>query len=465
MNNHWKELLPIDRYQVRANGMMHDYYRKIVTSLYQPLIGSVAYSLYMTFWSQLDSEKTWTEPATHRSLMNVVQLDLKQILLGRKKLEGIGLLKTFVHEQHEPRDYLYVLEPPLSPQQFFNDGALNVYLYNRLGHYHFQQLRQEFLISTEKNDEAYHEVTAAFNDVYESLHPSELVVKNSTEMEQAVGLDKEERFLDQAEGTSIHISDDFDIDWLTNSISDFIVPNEVFTQPLIEAIKKLAYIYKLEPLQMKHIIESTYVKHDDLTIEMLRKGTHEWYARQHDNQLPHLSMRVQPPQFRERMNRPPETEEDKAAQLFESISPYEQLEKMAGGAKPAASDIKLVESLMFEQKLLPGVVNVLIEYVMRTNDMKLTRAYVEKIAAHWARKNIKTVKEAMALAQSEHQKYQEWSSQNKRKKPTASKRNDRKDTLPKWMTEESKKPKVQLQDFEQKKKQLEARLKKYNDKQ
>lgn len=460
MSNHWKELLPVDRYQVRANGIMHEFYRKTLTTLYQPLIGSIAYSLYMTLWSQIDSERDWSKPSTHRGLMNVVQLDLKEILAGRKKLEGIGLLKTFVNADSEPRDYFYLLEAPLSPRHFFNDGVLNVYLYNRLGHYHFQQLKKEFTASELTNESDYQQVTAAFNDVFESLHPSEMAVKKASEMEQAMKLESGNDYIDESEGTSIRISNDFDIDWLKKSVSDLIVPDEVFTEIIIEAIKKLAYIYKLEPLQMKQIVETTYLKHNDLTVEALRKGTHEWYALQHNNQLPHLSIRVQPPLYREHVKNKPETEEDKAAQLFETISPYEQLEKIAGGAKPAESDIKIVESLMFDQKLLPGVVNVLIEYVMRTNDMKLPRAYVVKIGAHWARKNIKTVKEAMALARAEHQKYQEWSSQNKQRKTSTSKRNERKDTLPKWMTDEYKTQKQQPANFEQKKKQLEARLKK-----
>ena len=45
---------------------------------------------------------------------------------------------------------------------------------------------------------------------------------------------------------------------------------------------------------------------------------------------------------------------------------------------------------------------------MRKTDMKLTKNYVEKIASHWARKNIKTVKDAMDLAKMEHRQYAEW---------------------------------------------------------
>ena len=52
-----------------------------------------------------------------------------------------------------------------------------------------------------------------------------------------------------------------------------------------------------------------------------------------------------------------------------------------------------------------GVVNVLLEYVMLSTDMKLPKSYVEKIADHWNRKNLKTAKEAMDLARQERDKY------------------------------------------------------------
>ncbi|PWA12322.1 Replication initiation and membrane attachment protein [Pueribacillus theae] len=461
MGNHWKELLPIDHYQVRSNGLMHDFYRKTLTSLYQPLIGAVAYSLYMTLWSQLENEQDWSERATHRSLMNITQLDLKEILLARKKLEGIGLLTTYVKEENGERSYLYQLEVPMSPDNFFNDGALNVYLYNRLGNHQFQQLKRKFTTTT--HVEGFTLITAAFNEVYDSLHPSEMRTTESSEISQAMELEEGSAYLKEKTGSSISIAEDFDMEWLEQSLSDLIVPKDALNAEMKDTIKKLVYIYNIEPLQMKQLIESTYVKYDELSAEALRKSTHEWYAVQHQNKLPHLSLRIQPPMYKQQKKKQAETEEEKAMELFESISPYEQLEKMAGGAKPAASDIKIIEGIMFEQNLNPGVVNVLIDYVMRTNDMKMVKAYIEKIAAHWARKNIKTVSEAMALAKSEHRKYQEWSKPATARKKAYSAKNERKDKLPKWMTENKQEPVQDLSDFEQQKRQLEARLKKYSD--
>ena len=51
MTQHWQELLPIDHYIATANGLLHDYDRKILTFLYQPLIGAGCMSLYMTLWA------------------------------------------------------------------------------------------------------------------------------------------------------------------------------------------------------------------------------------------------------------------------------------------------------------------------------------------------------------------------------------------------------------------------------
>ena len=56
---------------------------------------------------------------------------------------------------------------------------------------------------------------------------------------------------------------------------------------------------------------------------------------------------------------------------------------------------------------------MLIDFVMLRTDMKLTKSYVEKIASHWTRKQIKTVKDAMDLAKNEHRTYLEWSNGKK----------------------------------------------------
>ena len=64
--------------------------------------------------------------------------------------------------------------------------------------------------------------------------------------------------------------------------------------------------------------------------------------------------------------------------------------------------MKLVEDLMIDHKLNAGVINVLIDYVLKTNDNKLNRSLVETIAGQWSRSKIETVEEAMEIAKRNH---------------------------------------------------------------
>ena len=54
--------------------------------------------------------------------------------------------------------------------------------------------------------------------------------------------------------------------------------------------------------------------------------------------------------------------------------------------------------------LKPGVVNVLIDYVLKINDNKLTKNFVEAIASQWKRSNIETVEQAMEISKQEFKK-------------------------------------------------------------
>ena len=89
---------------------------------------------------------------------------------------------------------------------------------------------------------------------------------------------------------------------------------------------------------------------------------------------------------------------------FETISPREFLIKMNNGNEPTRRDLKLVEDLLVDYKLKPGVVNVLIDYILNVNKRKLTRGLVELLAGEWQRLGVETVEDAMTRAEKEHKK-------------------------------------------------------------
>jgi replication initiation and membrane attachment protein len=157
--------------------------------------------------------------------------------------------------------------------------------------------------------------------------------------------------------------------------------------------------------------------------------------------------------------------------LYETESPLTLLEsKSKDGAKVSLADAKIVESLLLDYKLLPGVANVLLDFVLEISDMKLNKAFIEKIAGQWARKNIKTVKDAMALAKGEYKQRAEWqkgtapsaTTKEKSSKLSSGNRYVRKDRLPKWLTEEKSEPtNAQDEDIEKIKEELELKLKQF----
>ncbi|SEM37103.1 replicative DNA helicase loader DnaB [Mesobacillus persicus] len=465
MAQHWQELLPIDQYVVASNGLLHEYDRKVLTFLYQPLIGPVCLSLYMTLWTELEESRLWSESTTHHSLMTLLDLNLKEIYQARLKLEGMGLLKTYVKNDDEERSFIYELQPPLTPEQFFLDGMLNIYLYRKVGKNQFFRLKRFFTDKTVGQQEKYAEVTRAFQEVFVSASPDTLRYHSDSvgEFEPEEG----QTFIGRTDPAGIQVdAETFDFDLLSAGLNESLVPKEALTKRVKEAISNLAFLYGIDSIQMKNIILSALNPDSEIDIDELRKAARDWYQFEHQDQLPALLERTQPVQYQSTVTNPT-SQEDKLMHYLDRASPRELLIQLSQGASPSKADLQIIEDIMFNQKLQPGVVNVLIEYVMLRTDMKLHKSYVEKIAGHWARKQIKTVKEAMDLAKKEHRQYMEWA-EEKKSRPAQQKKTIRKEILPDWFGEnkDSKISGKQDQkqedfDFEKEKRLLEEELKEF----
>ena len=398
MSMHWQELLPADSYLVSSEGLLHDYDRKILTRLYQPLIGPICISLYMTLWSELEENRLWSESSSHYQLMNTIGLKLGEIYEARLLLEGIGLL--------------------------------NIYLYKKVGKAQFQRLKRFFcddLISTGE----FEEVTKSFTEVFASDHLDSLYVSDEAKDEwQPL---EDQQFINRSDGQEPSGFDGgFDFDLLFAGMKPSIVPKKAFNTRIRETIAKLAFLYGIDPLEMQKLVMDALTVEDEIDEERLRKAARDWYQIERQADMPSLINRVQP--IKERTQREePKTKEEEYILHLETVSPRDRMMQLSGGAEPSAGDLKIIEGVMLNQKLTPGVVNVLIEYVMLKTDMKFTKSYVEKLASHWARLKVSTVAEAMDLAKNEHRKYQEWAAAPKNTAKGGRKKAIREEVVPEWL--------------------------------
>ncbi|KAB7668022.1 replication initiation and membrane attachment family protein [Bacillus sp. B1-b2] len=428
MSQHWHDLLPVDRYQVAVNGLINDYDRKIITFLYQPLIGTKCLGLYMTLWAEVEENRLWATSNTHHSLMNFMSCGLKEIYDARMKLEGMGLLKTYLKKEEDNRSFVYELQPPLSPAQFFLDGILNVYLYRKIGKNQYSRLKKFFSDGQAPDMKEYVSVTKAFQDVFMSDHIS--AIRANYELEDLE--EESEKWISRKEQSGIQIQDDsFDFELLYVGIHESLLSQKAFTKKVKDAIQNLAFIYGIDPIQMKNIVISAINEQDEIDIEELRIAARDWYQFQHNNLLPKLVERTQP-QAEYSSIEAPTTKEEELIYYLDHTSPKDVLKDISGGVEPSKADLQIIEEIMFTQKLLPGVINVLIQYVMLKTDMKLTKGYIDKIAGQWVRKNIKTVKDAMNLAKKEHKQYMEWAEGKKNPTNTTKRKIVRSEKIPEW---------------------------------
>jgi replication initiation and membrane attachment protein len=463
---HWKDLLPIDRYIVRSSDMLNDNDRKVLTLLYQPLIGTKCFSLYMTLWSELEQNRMWGEETTHHSLMAIMQSNLREIYQERLKLEAIGLLKTYVNDTEDNRLFIYEIQAPSTPKEFFTDGVLNIFLYNRLGKNKFTALKR-FFSDVEIDSQKYKPITKNFNEVFSSINPSEMVVNINEEMNGGLQLEQNHTYFDRQAKQEVHFSEDlFDFDLFFAGLSEVMIPKKAITHKVKDAIKKLSFLYSIDPIQMQNIAMTALDHNEMIDIEQLRKAARDWYQFDHGDYLPSLSEKIQPIPYQTMVSREPESKEEKLIKQLETISPRRLLVDISGGTEPSSADMKIIEDVMFGQQLLPGVVNVLIYYVMLRSDMKLTKGYVEKLASHWARKQIRTVPDAIVLAKQEHRQYQNWAKTKNEPKSTTKRKAVRTEMLPDWLHQDKveKQDDSKQDDFELEKRELEERIKKFKKK-
>ncbi len=285
MNWHWKELLPVDRFSVRVTGKMVALDEQVLTLLYQPLIGFGAHSLYLTLAAQLERDQYWSSEQSHHQLMLQLGSSLANIYEQRKKLEGIGLLKTFKRKEDSHSAYLYELQAPMSPQEFFENDVLSVYLLNQLGKNHYRRLRERFTIDR-VDTEDYAELTYAFDEVFTSLHHSEIVSNLHSETAQGLKLGEGTELIQRQESELVFAEESFDFDLMKNDVSSFVVPEKVLTPAIKERIVQLAFVYRIEPLEMSRIIEQTVIHEDEIDERELRRKVQEWYKLEVDSTPP-----------------------------------------------------------------------------------------------------------------------------------------------------------------------------------
>ena len=383
-----ENVLPADTFIVVNKTILNENDRKNLIMLYQPIIGYKAISLYFTLWTYLDKREILSNETTHHQLITSMQLKLSDIIESREKLEAIGLLKTYVRKSNI-NNFVYELYSSVGPFEFLNNPVLTISLYNNVGKLEYERIVEYYKVPKISLRD-YEEITCSFNDIFKSTNMS--------------NIDKIEN-INKYSSNKLDIDSKIDIDNVISLIPDEIFNTRSMTKETKELIKKISFIYNYDDAKMSELIRESLVD-KKIDRNLLRQNSRKYYQFENSGKLPSIIYRTQPDYLRK-----PVGDVSKKAKMiyqFETTTPYDFLASKYKDSKPSKTDIKILEYLLLDMNLNSGVVNVLIDYVLKINDNKLNKNFIDAIASQWAKSKIETVEEAMNIAEKEY----------KRKKPT-----------------------------------------------
>lgn len=376
--------MPADTYIVINKTILNDYDRKLLITLYQPIVGYQAISFYFTLWSYLDKSELLSQEWTHHHLMTNMGISLSEIVEARKKLEAIGLLKTFIKCDHM-NTYLYELYSPVSAKEFFNNPILATALYTTIGKLEFDKTVEYFKVP-KLNLSSYQELTSHFNDVFATSSIINVHTENVRDKKRL----------------GMNIVPKFELANVLEMIPDELLNKRSITKETKELIYKLSFIYDFTEDMLIEIIRNSISEKHTIDRELLRMNSRKFYQFDHHGKLPGLIFRTQPEYLRK-----PAGDTSNRAKLiytFETTSPYDFLASKYKDVAPNKNDLSILEYLLIDFNLNPGVVNVLVDYVLKINNNKLIKSFVETIASQWKKSNIETVEDAMKIAEAEYRK-------------------------------------------------------------
>ncbi|MGD8188458.1 DnaD domain protein [Brevibacillus ginsengisoli] len=395
----WNELTPNDRYLVRTIRPISIAEMGYVAHLYLPLIGIASYTLYQYFIHDIQEVSSAAAEGTHRSLMGVTSLPLDRLLAARERLEAMGLLDV---RRRENRDgdsfYEYIVRPPLSPYQFFQEDIWPVMLLNQVGKPKYEQIRRRYA------DTAFHELdeqypyeenlTKRFYEVFSSLSQSEIQVRQGTETEQFMQRTSQQYpanpLVSEFEAEA---NPALDLSFIRLNLPKHVDASLVLTKENVEFFFVILHFYQISSWLLGQELNdwSLYDTQGNLDRQAVRKRFREKYV---DGRLTRQAIEI--PQEELGPSVLPEPGNASFRRICQMLSPLDLLEKAIGG-RINKTYLERAESLIFTDRLSPEVVNALLLYALKETKMELPKSYVETVRDSWKAKQISTVDDAVKV--------------------------------------------------------------------
>ena len=359
-----------DLFKVKLASFLTDFDRKVLSELYQPMIGYSALGLFMTLWSKYE-RKAAIDFVQHTILFDTMQINLKDFLEAKNKLEAVGLLRTFLNKENDIKKYVYVLYSPKSPKDFFDDVLFSGTLTKMIGEKQATAIARTFESKNRKEPDDFKEISASFVEVFNPNFNDECFANKLGDEVNTYG--RKIRMVDT----------EFDFEsFFVQLKNDYQLSRNLFSKKELIEIERLSVLYGLDELIMSSLVfdsfDSTKVKGNRLSIEELDDlcKKEQNYVSTSTKKSIHIDVNVD--------------DFDAEIQLMEKLSSKDYLVYLQKGVKASDADLGIISTLSREYKLTTNAINAIFYYTLQQCNNKLPRKYIEKLAASVARCELKT---------------------------------------------------------------------------
>ncbi|WP_429971004.1 DnaD domain protein [Fructilactobacillus sp. Tb1] len=408
MNNN-QIVNPKTEYQVYRNGELNATDFQILTKLYLPIIGANAFSLVSSFWN--DNQKT----NEHFALMNSIGIDGGELYQARLKLEGVGLLKTYVNDDGKNT---YLLAKPLSAKQFFASGLISEVLLEMIGESKYLELSHELL----PNDYDFSLVTDTTHDFLQVYSINQQNITNQPEVIKQV-----QKSIPTEESQLTKQPDNLDFKLMLNILSNsFVNIDDVKKNHELFTSTKL--LYGIDEMAMTKLIEqATNLTNNHFDAQKFKILV----SRNNQQEFKNTEIQSDPVAA---SNYHFDNEEQQLLQTAKNYAPIVFLNalKSEKNGYATSSEERIISQLVEKMVLKNDVINMLIYLLLvDRNYPTLNKNLVDTIANDWSQHHIQTAEAALEQIKTRDSKISAEKAERRQKSNQRAKLNVR-ETLPDW---------------------------------
>ncbi|WP_342275263.1 hypothetical protein [Spiroplasma endosymbiont of Cantharis lateralis] len=373
-------------YKVILKNMIDNSNLKIITYLYQPIMGSRAVSLY---YSLINESYIFNElkkiNLSDTRLSKITDIAQKSLPKYFKKLEALGLLRTL--ENKEKKTIIFNIYSPLEPSSFFENQVFNSVLVSKLGKEDYELVRFSFRDEGEVSLESGYKDTSSkfvevFGEVKEDINEEQKMIKAKPKRSNALltGLNYKE---------------------LIKSLEkeDFIISEN--NKIVKKTVEDVFGSYNITQQEIENIIKKIYDKETcSFDSQLFYKEASKVIFRKDE-----FSETV--PDFDAKLNI--QNQKNKKLAEMETIEPEQYLYALLNSKSGSVKELdkihnEIIEILQNKYKLRNGVINCLLDFVFLKNKGKIIPNYIYKIGSTMSENGFSVALEAFEYLKVAHQK-------------------------------------------------------------